>query len=78
MSQVSISDEVEALVELKAVDALAAVHRAQVITYLKLLNLPLALLINFNVPLIRDGIHRVLNLSLRHSDPTILPSSRPA
>lgn len=77
MSQVSISDEVEALAT-TTVNAAWAVHRAQVITYLKLLNLPLALLINFNVPLIRDGIHRVLNLSLRHSDPTILPSSRPA
>lgn len=50
------------LLELKAVDSLLPIHKAQVITYLKLLNLPLGLLINFNVPLIKDGIKRVLNV----------------
>lgn len=49
------------LIELKAVDALLPIHRAQVITYLKVLRLPVGLLINFNVPLIKDGIRRVLN-----------------
>ena len=53
------------LVELKAVDGIDPVHRVQVLTYLKLLHLPLGLLINFNVPLIRDGIHRVLNLNFQ-------------
>jgi GxxExxY protein len=43
------------LVELKPI------HRVQVTTYLKLLHFPLGLLINFNVPLIKDGIARVLN-----------------
>ncbi len=61
------------LVELKAVEVIAPIHQAQVVTYLKLLELPLGLLINFNVPLIKDGIHRILNLSFR-SDPLSSPS----
>lgn len=50
------------LVELKAVEQTLPVHKAQVITYLKLLDFPLGLLINFNEMLIRDGIQRVLNI----------------
>ncbi len=53
------------LVELKAVDSIQPIHRVQVTTYLKLLHLPLGLLINFNVPLIKDGITRVLNLDFQ-------------
>lgn len=56
------------LIELKAVEALLPVHRAQVITYLKVLNFPLGLLLNFSEVLIKDGIHRVLNLRHRHPD----------
>jgi GxxExxY protein len=52
------------LLELKAVEALLPVHRAQVITYLKIARLPLGLLINFNVPLIKDGIHRLFSPAL--------------
>jgi len=48
------------IVEVKAVEALIPVPRAQVLTYLKLTGHRLALLINFNVPLIRDGIKRVV------------------
>lgn len=48
------------LVELKAVDALSDVHRAQVISYLKMAGLHLGLLINFNVTCLRDGIKRVI------------------
>lgn len=50
------------LIELKAVDELQPIHRAQVITYLKLLNLPLGLLINFNSTLLKHGLRRVLNI----------------
>jgi GxxExxY protein len=53
------------LIELKAVESLQPIHRVQLNTYLKLLRLPLGLLINFNVPLIKDGIHRILNLDFR-------------
>jgi GxxExxY protein len=48
------------VVELKVVEALVPVHTAQLLTYLKLSRIRLGLLINFNVPLIRDGIKRVV------------------
>ena len=50
------------LIELKAADELQPIHRAQVITCLKLLNLPLGLLINFNSTLLKHGLRRVLNI----------------
>ena len=46
------------LVELKAVETVLPVHKAQVLTYLKLTGYRLGLLINFNVPIIRQAIHR--------------------
>ena len=48
-------------IELKSIDALAPVHYKQLLTYLRLSNLKLGLLINFNVNLIKDGIHRIVN-----------------
>ena len=50
------------LIELKAVEQVIPVHKAQVITYLKIMKLPLGLLINFNEVLIKDGIQRILNI----------------
>ncbi len=50
----------ELLVELKAVETLAPIHKAQVISYLKAMGLHLGLLINFNVPVLRAGIQRVV------------------
>ena len=55
----------ELLLELKAVETLLPVHRVQLVTYLRLLRLPLGLLINFNVPLLKDGLQRVLNLEFQ-------------
>jgi GxxExxY protein len=49
------------VVELKSIEALAPVHYKQVQTYLKLTGCKLGLLINFNVNLIKDGIHRIVN-----------------
>jgi GxxExxY protein len=49
------------IVELKAVEMLTQVHRAQAMTYLKLKKLQLALLINFNAAILRDGVKRVIN-----------------
>jgi GxxExxY protein len=49
------------IIEIKSVDTLAPVHRKQLETYLRLTDLRLGLLINFNVELIRDGIQRVVN-----------------
>ena len=54
--------EQKLLIELKAVDQVLPIHKAQVITYLKLTHLPLGILINFNEVLIKHGIQRVLNL----------------
>ena len=47
------------VVELKAVEKLLPVHQAQILTYLRLAGLRLGLLINFNAPLIKDGIKRI-------------------
>ena len=49
------------IVEFKSVEALADLHFKQVLTYLKLTNLKLGLLINFNVVLLKDGIKRIAN-----------------
>jgi GxxExxY protein len=46
------------IVEIKAVEALSRLHEAQLITYLKLSGISLGLLINFNVPLLKDGVRR--------------------
>ncbi|WP_017316969.1 GxxExxY protein [Mastigocladopsis repens] len=48
------------IVELKAVQNLAPIHESQVISYLKMTNHPLALLINFNVPVLKEGIKRII------------------
>jgi iron complex transport system substrate-binding protein len=53
--------ERQIVVELKSVEAFAAVHPKQLLTYLKLLNLRLGLLINFGAPLLKDGIKRIAN-----------------
>lgn len=49
------------IVEIKSVEVLAPVHRKQLLTYLRLADKRLGLLINFNVELIKDGIWRVVN-----------------
>jgi GxxExxY protein len=53
-------DEKKVIVELKAVEEVNNTHLAQMITYLKLTENKLGLLINFNVPLIKNGIRRVV------------------
>ena len=47
------------VVELKAVDALAPIHTAQLLSYLRVTGYPLGLLINFNVATLKDGIRRI-------------------
>jgi GxxExxY protein len=49
------------VVELKSVEALAPVHFKQVLTYLRLLNLAVGLLINFGSATAKEGIHRIVN-----------------
>ncbi len=68
------------LIEIKSIDALAPVHFAQTLTYLKLSNLKLAILINFNVKFLKEGIHRIVNhfnsalLALNLSDLCVKPT----
>ena len=49
------------IIEIKSVEAMAPVHSKQLLTYLRLTDLRLGLLINFNMSLIKDGIRRVVN-----------------
>ncbi|MCF6366781.1 MAG: GxxExxY protein [Bacteroidales bacterium] len=49
------------IVEVKSVETLAPVHFSQTLTYLRLSDLKLALLINFNSKLLKDSIHRIVN-----------------
>jgi GxxExxY protein len=56
--RIDILVEKSIIIELKAVDALAPVHEAQILTYMKLANKKLGLLINFNVTKLKDGIKR--------------------
>lgn len=53
--------ENQVVVELKSVEKLADVHFKQVLTYLKILKLRYGLLINFGAPLLKQGIHRIVN-----------------
>jgi len=56
--------EKKLVIEIKSVEALNDIHLAQTLTYLKLGNYKLGLLINFNVVLLKDGIKRVINGTL--------------
>jgi GxxExxY protein len=49
------------IVEIKAVDNVLPVHKAQLLSYLRLIGLPVGLLINFHVKLLKDGVARVVN-----------------
>jgi iron complex transport system substrate-binding protein len=64
------------VVELKSVETLAAVHGKQVLTYLRLMNLPVGLLINFGAATLKEGLCRVVNrlppsASPREPDPIV-------
>jgi GxxExxY protein len=59
--QADLVVESQVIVEVKAVEQLAHVHSAQVITYLKLTGCPVGLIMNFNVPFLRQGIRRLVH-----------------
>ena len=59
--RIDILVENEIIIEIKAVEAILPVHKAQIISYLKLADKRLGFLINFNVPLIKQGIQRIVN-----------------
>jgi GxxExxY protein len=65
------------VLELKAVEELAPIHKAQLISYLKLGGVPVGLLINFNVVHLRDGIKRVYAQGSRQLEEQGEDSSRP-
>jgi GxxExxY protein len=56
------------VVEIKAVDRMLPVHEAQLLTYLRLRRSPVGLLINFNVPVLRQGLKRIVH-NLREDRP---------
>jgi GxxExxY protein len=59
--RVDLFVENKVVVEVKAVETVAPIHTAQMLTYLRLAERPVGLLLNFNVPNLRQGIHRVVN-----------------
>ena len=55
------------IIELKAVEAILPIHEVQLVTYLKLTGKAIGLLINFNVPVLKDGIKRKINARMEYS-----------
>ena len=53
--------EHKVIVEIKSVESIAPVHQKQVLTYLRLTEIKLGLLVNFNEALVKDGIQRIVN-----------------
>lgn len=51
----------EIVVEIKSVDQILPIHQAQLLTYLRLSGCKVGLIINFNVPLLKDGLKRIVN-----------------
>lgn len=67
--------EDKVIVEIKSVECLAPVHKKQLLTYLRLAGKRLGLLINFHVPLIKDGITRIVN-GLEEDDRAKAPGNK--
>ncbi|AYM99482.1 GxxExxY protein [Chryseobacterium sp. 3008163] len=59
--RVDLIVEDKVIIEVKSVLEINPISYSQILTYLKLTNIKLGLLINFNTPLIKDGIHRIVN-----------------
>jgi iron complex transport system substrate-binding protein len=59
--RVDLFVENRVVVELKSVEKLAPVHGKQVLTYLRLMKLPVGLLFNFGAPILKEGMHRIVN-----------------
>src|SRR5829696_3112015 len=68
--------EGQVIVELKSAEKLIPVHHKQVLTYLRLLDLPIGLLINFGAASLKDGMHRILNQQTSTPPPILNPNSR--
>ena len=59
------------IVELKSVEKLAPVHSKQLLTYLRLMNLPVGLLINFGSATLKEGLHRIVNKLPSSASPSL-------
>ena len=59
------------IVEIKSVERLAPVHSKQLLTYLRLLNLPVGFLINFGAPRLKEGLHRIVNNLSPNASPAL-------
>lgn len=62
--RIDVIVENKLIVEIKSVESLSDIHVAQILTYLKLSNCKLGLLINFNTVLFKDGVKRIINGTL--------------
>lgn len=69
--RVDLLVEKRVVVELKSVEKLAPVHGKQLLTYLRLLNLPVGLLLNFGAPTLKEGLHRVVNNFIPSASPRL-------
>jgi GxxExxY protein len=75
--RVDLMVESRVIVEIKSVEKLAPVHSKQLLTYLRLLNLPVGLLINFGAPTLKDGLHRIVNGLPRTASPRLRVNQMP-
>ena len=70
--------ESRVVIEIKSVVRLPPVHGKQVLTYLRLLNLPVGLLINFGAPTLKDGLHRIVNGLMPSASPRLRVNQKTA
>jgi GxxExxY protein len=75
--RVDLLIEQSVVVELKSLEKLAPVHTRQILTYLRLLDLPIGLLINFGEARLNDGLHRIVNNRASRAEASIVPGRRP-
>jgi GxxExxY protein len=66
------------LVELKSVESLAPVHSKQLLTYLRLMNLQVGLLLNFGAATLKEGLHRIVNHLPSSASPRLRVNQQPA
>ncbi len=64
------------IVEVKALERFAPIHTAQMLTYLRLTGCPVGLLLNFNAPILKEGLKRVLNTRSAADSETEQPNDR--
>ena len=76
--RVDLMVEFKVVVEIKSLEVLLPVHPKQVLTYLKLLKLPVGLLINFGAPRLKDGLRRVVNRFTSSASPRLRVNQTPS